>query len=791
MKILDRKLFRDFHQTGGLMAAIAAIMAIGIMCFVTLGNSYQNLTVAQIDYYSDCRMADFWVSLNKAPIPDAQAIENLPGIVRVQTRLKSNITIDLPNVSRPINGQLISLPEMRQPILNDVLIQRGEYFTNDREEEVLVNNAFAKAHSIYPGSTVKVIVNNRLQSLFVVGTVASSEFLYVAAPGEIIPDPTRFGILYAKRRFLEDLMNYEGACNEIVGLMSPEARQYPDRYLDRIETHLEDYGVFSTTPRKDQVSHQVISTEIDQLSKFSYVLPGIFLTVAALILNVLMGRMIEQQRTIVGTMKALGASDYEVMSHYAKFGLILGVLGGVVGCFFGYLLSILQTSLYQTVFEFPNLTNLFHPQTYLTALSINLIFCVIGIFFSIRRALQLEPAEAMRPPAPQTGKAVWLEHFPLIWSRLTPHWRMAFRNVIRHRSRTGAGLFAAAMGSALLINSLSLNTGLNYLSQFQFSLVDRSDAQITLKDTHSQDVLHEIDLLPAVDRMEPLLNVSCHFRNGSHEKRAAITGLVPNAQLTVPRNREAKPLRIPPMGLVMGRSLADQLHLRPGDYVMMKPVRGEQSIRQLPVISISEGYLGLSCYADISYLSQIVGEERAMTEVQLQTNPRPEMMRAFEREIKKFPALAGYRMRQASLDKLDELLQANLAAITMLCLFSGAIFFGSTLNAALVSLAERQREVATLIVLGYEPWFVGLMFFREGFLVSMLGTIIGLPLGYFLAYSTVNAIATDMMRFPLKTPFWIFVMTFFLGVIFTLAAQYFVQRSINKTDWQDKLNVKE
>jgi putative ABC transport system permease protein len=129
--------------------------------------------------------------------------------------------------------------------------------------------------------------------------------------------------------------------------------------------------------------------------------------------------------------------------------------------------------------------------------------------------------------------------------------------------------------------------------------------------------------------------------------------------------------------------------------------------------------------------------------------------------------------------------------IGILIVFAGIIFFSSLLNTSLISLAERQREVATLRVQGFDPWQIGGYFFRENLLITVVGTILGMPVGYLLGWAMAVIYNTDTIRFPLVTPPWVFFMTGLLGLLFALLAQLVVQLEISRMDWREALNVKE
>ncbi|MHB8865377.1 MAG: hypothetical protein ACYC6N_23600, partial [Pirellulaceae bacterium] len=210
MKMLDRKLLRELYRSKGLLLAITSIVAVGMICFVSMRSAYHNLQRAKDRYYQQCRMADFWVDLKKVPVAELAALEKIFGIQQLTPRIQFAATVDLENVDKPINSLVVSLPDTRQSAVNDIVLRQGDYFTNRRENEVIVNAAFARHHNVYPGSWIHVLLNNRRQELFVVGTAGSSEFTYLLGPGAVVPDPSSFGVLYLKQSFAEDVFDFEG-----------------------------------------------------------------------------------------------------------------------------------------------------------------------------------------------------------------------------------------------------------------------------------------------------------------------------------------------------------------------------------------------------------------------------------------------------------------------------------------------------------------------------------------------------------------------------------------------------
>jgi putative ABC transport system permease protein len=792
MKALDQKLRRDLWRMKGVIAAIAGIMAIGVACLVCMGFGYRNLNGAKLDYYTQCRMADFTINVKKVPNSELATIEQLPGVMSVEGRIRQYAVVDLPSSPQPLSGIVLSMPDERRHGINDILLRRGDYFTERRENEVIVNEAFAQAHGLAPGQWIHLLLNNRRQELFIVGTSISSEFVYLLGPGALLPDPRTYGVFYLKHSYAEETFDFNGACNEIVGRVTPETADRIGPLLFEAETRLDPYGVAATTELADQGSNKYLSQEIDGLKAFGVVVPAIFLAVAALVLNILLRRLVDGQRLVIGTLKAIGYSDGAIFLHFLKFGTLIGVFSALIGIALGSYLAIGLTNQYRNVFEFPDLAHHFYWDLAAVAILVSILFAVAGAAWSTRGVLKLHAAEAMRPPAPHEGGRIVLEKIPGLWSHLDSPWRMVLRSMVREPFRAASGVIATAMGAALLISGFMMTDSTFFLIDHQFQRVQRSDLTLSLKAERGWDALDEARHWPGVDRAEPVLDVGGTFTNGSYSYKSAINGILPDGTLLVPRDKDGGRLRIPSTGLVMNRKLAQILHVEIGDEVQFRPATGRRETRSLPIAGISDGYLGLSAYADIDYLSRQVGEQRAMTRIELALDGNPVHTEQLYRQLKQTPGLQTIASRNDMIHNLEtQILELLWVFIGILVLFAGSVFFGTILNGSLVSLEQRRRELGTLFVLGYSPWELGGLLLRETIVVTVFGLLLGAPLGYALTILTSFAYDTEIMRLPIVWSNGTVVWTIFFAVLFASLSHAVVQRIVFKTDWIEALQAKE
>ena len=135
MKMLDRKLLRDLWRSKGLLLAIAGILAVGVNNFIGLRSAYLNLENSKRDFYRECRLADFWIDVKKAPTAELDSLRAIPGIADLDARIQFRATVVLPDIEEPVNAVLLSLPDERSPMLNDIVMRSGSYFTGRRDDE--------------------------------------------------------------------------------------------------------------------------------------------------------------------------------------------------------------------------------------------------------------------------------------------------------------------------------------------------------------------------------------------------------------------------------------------------------------------------------------------------------------------------------------------------------------------------------------------------------------------------------------------------------------------------------
>ena len=363
-------------------------------------------------------------------------------------------------LDEPASGLLISVPADRRPPVNDVFLRSGRWIDASRPDEVLAGEGFVTANKLVLGDRVGAVVNGRLRRLTIVGIALSPEHVYSIRPGEIVPDDRRFGTFWMERRALASAFDMEGAFNDVALALSPGASA--DAVIAELDRLLEPYGGRGAIPRALQLSHWTLENELAQLQTFGFVLPLIFLSVAAFILNVALTRALALQRPQIAALKALGYGNTALAWHYVKWALSMAGLGVLIGVAAGAWLGQMIIGLYNQFFHFPVLLYRLSARVVLGATAMTLAAASLGAFSAVRRAVRIPPAEAMRPEPPARYQRSLFET-PLACA---PPGQRRSDGVAQHRapSRSARPRPSSASASRRLFSSSALSSSTPWMN---------------------------------------------------------------------------------------------------------------------------------------------------------------------------------------------------------------------------------------------------------------------------------------------------------------------------------------
>jgi putative ABC transport system permease protein len=784
---LDRKLLRDLWEMKGQALAIAAVVAAGVTMYVTYLSNFDSLRRTQAAYYERFRFADVFASCKRAPLRLEEQIAGVPGVARVDLRVVADVVLDVPGFDEPATGRLISVPAEGRPRLDDVFLRSGRWIEPGRSDEVIASEAFANAHHLQPGDHVGALINGRRRELRIVGLGLSPEYVYIIPPGELIPDDRRFGIFWMERRALGAAFDMEGGFDDVTLKLMPGAS--PEEAVARLDRILAPYGGTGAIPRRLQISNWTLDNELKQLESFGFLIPAIFLGIAAFLLNVAMTRALAIQRPQIAALKALGYTNREIGWHYVKWALLIAAVGALVGIGAGAWLGSGMIAMYNTFFRFPILLYRLSGDVAVVATLIALAAGAIGAVFAVRRAVALPPAEAMRPEPPARYRASLIEA-PFLKRRLTHATRMVLRNLERQPWRAGASVIGIAFAVAILLFGFVFLDAMTLLAELQFSLVQRQDLTVTFVEPVSARALYEVGSLPGVIEVEPLRAVPARLRYGHRYRNLAVTGIVADPDLNRIVEVSGRPRTLPPDGLVMSRVLGEVLGVRPGDRITLEVLEGARPVREVVVAGLVDDYMGVSAWMDISALHRLLHEGRSLSGAYMMVDGA--QIETLYRRLKALPTVAGVAITASARQSFHDIMAQNFQIMTLFNVgFAGIIAFGVVYNAARISLSERSRELASLRVLGFTIGEISLILLGELALLTLLAIVPGLAIGWGLAKWVLMTFDSEVYRIPLvvshQNVAWSILTVLAAALISALA----VRRKLDRLDLVGVLKTRE
>ena len=785
MRALNIKLFRDLKRLWAQCLAIALVVGGGIATLIMAVGSQRSLDETRIAYYERYRFADVFAVVRRAPKSLVEQLREIPGVAAVDARIAKLALLDLPNFAEPATGQVISLPEIGEPSLNRLYMRLGRTPEPGREDEVVVNDSFAKAHGFSPGDRFFAILNGRKRELTIVGTALSPEYIFTVGPGDIMPDDRRFAIIWMGEKALASAYDLEGAFSSVAVKLLRGASER--EVITRLDNLLDPYGGQAAYGRKDQTSHAWLDHELEMLKNISRTLPPIFLLVSAFLVNLILNRLVALEREQIGLFKALGYRNAEIVWHYVKFVLLIVVLGIVLGSVVGTWLGIYLTRLFGEYFRFPFLLFAKSADLYATAAALGVIAALLGAIHALRDVVTLSPAVSMRPPAPQRFRHVLPVAIDRVVSQPT---MMMLREITRHPVRASLTLLGIALSTAILVVSLFTHGTMENLVDVTFFMADRQDATLGLVERRKREVTIDVARLPGVLAVEPYREVPVRIRSRNVERRVIISSRPRDADLSRIIDVDLRPVVPPETGLAITSFLADILGVRVGDFVEVDLLEGQRRTVTLPVTALVENYFGIKGMMDEQALARLMREAPAVNAINLSFDSSESEQ--FYAAIKAMPTVSGLALQDMSLANFRAAVAVFITTISSIYTGLAAIIaFGVVYNGARISLSERARELASLRVLGFSRGEVFRILVLELALLAVLAQPPGWAMGYGLAWIMRMQLAGELMRVRLIVENSTYVLASAIVIGAVVLSALVVRRRVNRLDLVSVLKTRD
>lgn len=787
MRVLDRKLVRDLRRMWAQVLAIAMVMACGVATIILAVGAYRSLEETRSAFYERYRFANIFADVVRAPLQLRARIAQVQGVSAMELRIVRPVLLDLPNIREPATGIAISLPDIGEPAVNALYLRSGRLPEPDRHDEVAVLETFAKAHRMTPGSTFEAIMNGHKRRLVVAGIVLSPEYIYAIGPGDFVPDPKRFGAIYMRRSALETIFDMDGAFTNLA-LRIPHGAEI-ERVIEKIDPILEPYGGAGAYDRELQFSHEFLNHELQQLRAMAFVIPPIFLAVSAFLVNMILGRLIALEREQIGLLKAVGYGGLEIAWHYAKFTIVISAIGTVIGAGAGTWLGQGLTRLYASFFTFPFL--IFHQSAdlHLIASGTTVLSALAGAGGAIWQVLSLEPAVAMKPPAPVRYRSLF-GSTSFVLRLLSQLAVMALRHLIRWPLRALMTSLGSALSVALLVTALFSYDSLAFMIDTAFFRTERQDATLIFRDELHPSALQASRELPGIRRVEPMRTVEVILRNGHRDKRMTLTSARTGDDLGRILDMNLEPVDPPRHGVLLTERVATLLGVKPGGQVEIELLdKGHRRV-PAPVTGVVQTYFGLGAYMEAAALDRLLGDGGRVTAARISFDPAASGL--LYATIKETPAISAIALQGISRQRFRETIEQNIVIMTTVyTVLAIIIAFGVVYNSARIQLSERARELAGLRIFGFTRAEVSRVLFIEIGVVVAIAQPVGWLIGTALSWWLTQDMASDLFRIPFIINPRTYAQASLVVVAAAVLSGLIVRRRIDRLDLVEVLKTRE
>jgi putative ABC transport system permease protein len=789
MNILLLKTFRDLRASLAQFIALIVIVLLGMATYVASISSYRDLGSSYNRTYDQLKLADVSFNVQSAPESIADELAALDGVQAVEARLVVDAGLELPAASgqaqEPIRARLIGVPAEHHPVVDDVLLLKGNYLAADATASVLIETHFAAFYHLGPGDSVTPILNGQQVNFQISGVIASPEYLIVSpSKQDFMPSARSFGVFFVPEAELQSQMGIHGQVNNLAVLLQRGANQAA--VVQAIQQKLVPYGLSETTLKADQPSNAALNADLTGFQEIAYLMPIVFLLVAAASVYVMLGRQVRAQTPQIGLMKALGYTNRAVMGHYLLYALVIGVIGSVLGALLGIPLGYTITKGYANSLSIPIVEAHFYPALILEGMLLGLAATVLAGLGPARGAVRLAPAQAMRldPAIAQVkGRVSGLERILRL-----PLWlRLPVRSVFRVRRRSLTTALGIVFAYVLFLMVLGLLDSINYFFIQNYQVVEKWDETVLFNAPQPQTIFDQIQEMAGVKQVDPLSQMPVTLKANGKSDDILLTAFSPDQplhQLQLPKG--ITPTQAFQGGrLVITDGLAKKMGLKEGDTATLSTSFGDAIVTIGPQTNELMAAVG---YLSLDGLAKLAGSPAPMANGAYLTVDKAQVG-TIKSALYHLPGAVSVQRKTDVISDLRSYMNLFYAIMGVMLVFSLLMAFALLFNAMTVNVLERGREFATMRSIGTGRRTIALLLATENLILWAFTLIPGLILGYLMALGMGSAFNTDLFSFKIVVTPLSYVITS-VGILLTmlLAALPAIQR-VNRLNLAEATKV--
>lgn len=599
----------------------------------------------------------------------------------------------------------------------------------------------------------------------------------------------------AKEELEKGRQDYEAGKQEAEEKLADARRQIADAEIKLADMASPKWYVLD---RDDNVSFSGFEGNANKIDAIAQVFPVFFFLVAALVALTTMTRMIEEERTQIGTMKALGYGKGKIMLKYIIYAGAATLTGSLFGLIAGFqVLPHVIWNAYGILYNLPPFYAFFNVPYAVVSSAAAFLCTMIATISACYGTLKESPARLMLPRAPKAGKRVFLEKIPFIWNHLTFTHKVTARNLIRYKKRFFMTVIGIAGCTALLLTGFGLRDSISDIVDKQFGELYQYNLIISLKNADVPDTDEDVKaVLNNKERVSDYMaahqeNGTLHTEKGSKDAYLYVPKETARFRefLTMRERRSGKEVTFG-SGVLVTEKLAETMGVKTGDSIEVENADGTTA--QLPVSGIIENYVNGYIYIPAALYASAFGAEPDYTQLLVKVPDDSQANReAISYDLLKSSYVNGAQFTTSLSKSFADVIKSIDYIVMVLIVCAGLLAFVVLYNLTNINITERQKEIATIKVLGFYNKEVSAYIYRETAILSIIGTLVGLVLGIFLHAFVVKTAEVDMVMFGRSIGWLSFVLAAVLTLFFSLLVNLVMYRKLKNVDMVESMKAGE
>lgn len=555
-------------------------------------------------------------------------------------------------------------------------------------------------------------------------------------------------------------------------------------------------AVWSVNSRADSVSFSTYESNVGKVAALSKVFPVFFFFVALLVALTTMTRLVEENRGQIGTLKALGYSNWQILSEYLLYGFFSSLLGCVLGFTVGFkLFPWAISSAYAMMFTVPTCVTPIRWEIIAWVAPVTISSIILATLWACWSEFVAKPSELMRPKAPPAGKRIFLERIPFVWNHLKFTQKVTCRNLFRYKKRLFMTIIGIAGCSALLLTGFGIKDSVNDIVDKQFGEIFRYQATAMASNADWKNDEQLSAILSDGSLVKNYVGVmESNGRATVGDKSEEVTISVPErtsdfGDFICLRTRVGeKPIEFPQNGVVLTEKLCNNLSLKVGDKVTLKNADGYYGT--VTVAGIAENHVMAYAYMTAETYAEAFGITPVFSSLLICTADGV-VQSDFVTELMQTNSILYASTVETLRSNFDNSIKSIDGVILVLILSAGLLSFVVLYNLTNVNICERRKELATIRVLGFHKKEVERYIFREINILAAIGTLVGLLIGIWLHSFVVTTVEVDQVMFGRTIHWWSYLFAVGISAVFTFIVNLVMKRIVRKVDMVEAMKSAE